>query len=97
MKPAPKIIYPALTSQFILLMLSSAVVSVIAADDLTSVAANIQSETFRSFEVYIVVALIYLLLSLMFSALLNHMRNFSFLLFSNKSLFYFFRYSCVLV
>ncbi|MDO4969734.1 MAG: amino acid ABC transporter permease, partial [Comamonadaceae bacterium] len=66
---ALKTIYPALTSQFILLMLSSAVVSVIAADDLTSVAANIQSETFRSFEVYIVVALIYLLLSLMFSAL----------------------------
>ena len=67
LKPALKTIYPALTSQFILLMLSSAVVSVISADDLTSVAANIQSETFRSFEVYIVVALIYLLLSLLFS------------------------------
>ncbi|HCL85984.1 MAG TPA: ABC transporter permease [Comamonadaceae bacterium] len=69
LKPALKTIYPALTSQFILLMLSSAVVSVISADDLTSVAANIQSETFRSFEVYIVVAVIYLLLSLLFSAL----------------------------
>ena len=50
-------------------MLSSAVVSVISADDLTSVAANIQSETFRSFEVYIVVAAIYLLLSLAFNLL----------------------------
>ena len=69
LKPALKTIYPALTSQFILLMLSSAVVSVISADDLTSVAANIQSETFRSFEVYIVVALIYLLLSLAFNLL----------------------------
>lgn len=69
LKPALKTIYPALTSQFILLMLSSAVVSVISADDLTSVAANIQSETFRSFEVYIVVAAIYLLLSLAFNAL----------------------------
>ncbi|GAB2478509.1 MAG: amino acid ABC transporter permease [Comamonas sp.] len=69
LKPALKTIYPALTSQFILLMLSSAVVSVISADDLTSVAANIQSETFRSFEVYIVVAAIYLLLSLLFNAL----------------------------
>ena len=67
LKPALKTIYPALTSQFILLMLSSAVVSVISADDLTSVAANIQSETFRSFEVYIVVAVIYLLLSLAFN------------------------------
>lgn len=69
LKPALKTIYPALTSQFILLMLSSAVVSVISADDLTSVAANIQSETFRSFEVYIVVAVIYLLLSLAFNLL----------------------------
>ncbi|MBU2409233.1 MAG: ABC transporter permease subunit, partial [Gammaproteobacteria bacterium] len=68
-KPALKAIYPALTSQFILLMLSSAVVSVISAEDLTSVAANLQSQTFRSFEIYIVVAGIYLLLALAFSAL----------------------------
>jgi polar amino acid transport system permease protein len=69
LKPALRAVYPALTSQFILLMLSSAVVSVISADDLTSVAANLQSQTFRSFEIYIVVAGIYLLLSLAFSAL----------------------------
>jgi polar amino acid transport system permease protein len=50
-------------------MLSSAVVSAISADDLTSVAANLQSQTFRSFEIYIVVALIYLLLAMAFSAL----------------------------
>lgn len=68
LKPALRAIYPALTSQFILLMLSSAVVSVISADDLTSVAANLQSQTFRSFEIYIVVAGIYLALSLSFSA-----------------------------
>src|SRR5450432_9721 len=69
LKPALKAIYPALTSQFILLMLSSSVVSVISADDLTSVASNLQSQTFRSFEIYIVVALIYLALSLSFSTL----------------------------
>ena len=68
-KPALKAIYPALTSQFILLMLSSAVVSVISADDLTSLAATLQSQTFRSFEIYIVVTVIYLGLSLAFSAL----------------------------
>ena len=43
LKPALRTVYPALTSQFILLMLSSAVVSAISADDLTSVAANLQS------------------------------------------------------
>jgi polar amino acid transport system permease protein len=69
LKPALKAIYPALTSQFILLMLSSAVVSAISADDLTSVAANLQSQTFRSFEIYIVVTLIYLGLAMAFSAL----------------------------
>lgn len=69
LKPALRTVYPALTSQFILLMLSSAVVSAISADDLTSVAANLQSQTFRSFEIYIVVAGIYLLLALSFSAL----------------------------
>ncbi len=69
LKPALKAIYPALTSQFILLMLSSAVVSVISADDLTSVAASLQSQTFRSFEIYIVVAVIYLGLALLFSGL----------------------------
>ena len=69
LKPALKAIYPALTSQFILLMLSSAVVSAISADDLTSVAANLQSQTFRSFEIYMVVAVIYLALALAFSAL----------------------------
>ena len=69
LKPALKAVYPALTSQFILLMLSSAVVSVISADDLTSVAANLQSQTFRSFEIYIVVTAIYLALTLSFSAL----------------------------
>jgi polar amino acid transport system permease protein len=69
LKPAMRAIFPALTSQFILLMLSSAVVSVISADDLTSVAANLQSQTFRSFEIYIVVTGIYLALALAFSAL----------------------------
>lgn len=69
LKPAMRAIFPALSSQFILLMLSSAVVSVISADDLTSVAANLQSQTFRSFEIYIVVTLIYLTLALIFSGL----------------------------
>ena len=44
-------------------------VSVISADDLTSVAANLQSQTFRSFEIYIVVTLIYLALAMAFSGL----------------------------
>jgi len=67
LKPALRAVFPALSSQFILLMLTSSVVSVISADDLTSVAANLQSQTFRSFEIYIVVTAIYLSLALAFS------------------------------
>lgn len=74
LKPALRAIFPALSSQFILMMLTSAVVSVISADDLTSVAANLQSQTFRSFEVYIVVTLIYLALALSFSALFRQLQ-----------------------
>lgn len=66
--PALKAIYPALTSQFILLLLSSSVVSAISAEELTAVANNIQARTFRSFEIYIVVTAIYLALSFLFSA-----------------------------
>ena len=71
LKPALRTIYPALTSQFIYLMLASSVVSVISADDLTSVAASLQSLTFRSFEIYIVVTFIYLAMTLAFSALFS--------------------------
>ncbi len=61
--PAIQAVYPALTSQFILLMLYSSVCSTIAASELTGAAGDIQSRTFRSFEVYFLVTLIYLILS----------------------------------
>jgi polar amino acid transport system permease protein len=66
MLPAIKIIYPALTSQFVLLMLATSVVSQISAPDLFHVASIIQSRTFRDFEIYVVVAVIYLALALSF-------------------------------
>ncbi|MCZ4093751.1 amino acid ABC transporter permease [Sinorhizobium psoraleae] len=69
MKPALRTVYPALTSQFIYLMLNTSVVSVISADDLAAAGNDLQSATFASFEVYIAVTLIYLALSVGFSAL----------------------------
>src|SRR3954451_7085800 len=54
--PALQVMYPALASQFILLMLATSIVSQIAAPDLFHTASIIQSRTFRDFEVYIVVA-----------------------------------------
>lgn len=64
--PAVERVYPPLTSQFVLLMLSSSITSQISAEELTGIANVIQGETFRSFEVYIVVGVLYLLLSFLF-------------------------------
>jgi polar amino acid transport system permease protein len=67
--PALKIIYPALTSQFVLLMLATSIVSQISTPDLFHAASIIQSRTFRDFEVYAVVAALYLALALAFRGL----------------------------
>jgi polar amino acid transport system permease protein len=64
--PALKVIYPALASQFILLMLATSIVSLIAAEDLFHMAAFLESRTFRSFEIYLVVTGLYLALALAF-------------------------------
>ena len=64
--PAIERVYPALSSQFVLLMLASSITSQISAEELTAVANNLQSETYRSFEVYIIVALVYFSLSLFY-------------------------------
>lgn len=57
---ALRVIFPALTSQIIIIMLESAVVSQIAVQDLTYQADVLQARTFRAFETYLVVTLIYL-------------------------------------
>ncbi|KAG1205764.1 hypothetical protein G6F35_011447 [Rhizopus arrhizus] len=61
--PAIEKVYPALASQYVLLMLGTSIASQISAEELTGIASRIQSDTFRSFEVFLVVAVIYLALS----------------------------------
>ncbi|TFF22975.1 amino acid ABC transporter permease [Jiella endophytica] len=62
--PSLQRIWPALSSQLVIVMLGSAVVSQIAAEDLTYAANFIQSRTFRAFEAYFVSTLIYLVLAI---------------------------------
>jgi len=64
-KPALRAIFPSLTSQFIMLTLTTSITSAISAYELTSVGQAIESNTFRSFEVYGVVTLMYLVISWM--------------------------------
>jgi len=56
-------VYPALVSQIVITMLESAVVSQIAVTDLTHVADLIQSRTYRAFETYFVITVVYLVLA----------------------------------
>ena len=63
LKPALRDIYPSLTGQFIMLTLTSSICTSVAAYELTSVAQRIESDTFRSFEVYFTVTLMYLAIS----------------------------------
>jgi polar amino acid transport system permease protein len=76
--PAMKVIYPALASQFILLMLATSIVSQIAAPELFHTASVLQSRTFRDFEVYIVTAGMYLAMALMFRLLFAGVHRWAF-------------------
>ena len=62
--PALKLMFPALASQFILLMLATSIASQISVPELFHAASIIQSRTFRDFEVYTVIAVLYLALAL---------------------------------
>ena len=71
LKQAFQKVYPALSSQIIIVMLGSSVVSQISAEDLTYAANYIQSRNFRAFEVYFVAALFYLVLAISMRAILR--------------------------
>ena len=62
--PALARIWPALTSQIIIVMLGSAVCGQISTEDLSFAANLIQSRNFRAFEAYIVATVIYLALAI---------------------------------
>lgn len=61
--PGLERVYPALTSQFVLMMLASSVCSQISTEELTAVANYVQSETYRPLETYLVIAVAYVALS----------------------------------
>ena len=64
LKPAFAKIWPALSSQFVLMLLASSICSFISVPELSGAASIIEQRTFRSFETYIVVTAIYLILAL---------------------------------
>jgi polar amino acid transport system permease protein len=71
LKPALRAIFPSLASQFVLLTLTTSIASAVSAYELTSVAKRIESDSFRSFEVYSAVTLMYLAISWIVMNILN--------------------------
>jgi polar amino acid transport system permease protein len=69
LKPALAAIYPSLTSQFILIMLASSIVSAISVPELTGAANDIQGLTFRSLEAFLIVAGLYIALTAVFNGI----------------------------
>lgn len=76
--PAIERVWPALTSQYVLLMLASSITSQISTEELTAVANRVQSDTFRSVETYLIVAAAYLALSLVMRVLFWVVGSFAF-------------------
>ena len=62
--PALRKVWPALTSQIVIVMLGSAVCGQISTEELSFAANLIQSRNFRAFEAYLIATAIYLVLAI---------------------------------
>ena len=69
--PALQRVWPALVSQIVIVMLGSAVCGQIATEELSYAANVIATRSFRTFEAYILVTAVYLLLAIALRRLLN--------------------------
>ena len=69
--PTLRVIYQPLAGQFTMLLLGSSVVSAISANELTSAANLLQSVNFRTFETYLVVTFMYLLMVFAFRGMFS--------------------------
>jgi polar amino acid transport system permease protein len=71
LRPALQKIWPALSSQIVIVMLGSAVCSQIAVEELSYAANFIQTRNFRAFEAYLVATAIYLVMAFLLRQLLR--------------------------
>lgn len=70
-----RIMLPPMTGEFVHLIKSSAIVSVIAVAELTTVGRNIISDTFMSFEIWFTVAAVYMVLTLTLSICVTYLER----------------------
>ena len=67
--------FPSLSSQFIFIFLTTGIISEIGVNDLTHAGLYIDSRTFRTFEIFIVLSILYIALSLLFKTSLEVVFN----------------------
>ena len=70
-----KVMLPPLTNEAVQLIKSSAIVSVIAVAELTTIGRNIISDTYMSFEIWFTVAAVYLVVTLILSSLVSRLEK----------------------
>lgn len=75
LRPALQKIWPALSSQIVIVMLGSSVCSQIAVEELSFAANFIQGRNFRAFEAYIIATLLYLALAILLRQILRLIGN----------------------
>lgn len=63
LRPAMERVYPALVSQYVLLMLGTSILSAVGVEELFGITNRVQSETFRNFEIFVLLGFVYLGLS----------------------------------
>jgi len=67
-RPALERVYPALSSQYVLMMLASSILSSVGVEELFGISNRIQSDTYRNFEVFVVLGVLYLVLAVVVRA-----------------------------
>lgn len=72
LRPALQKVWPALSSQIVIVMLGSSICSQISVEELSFAANFIQSRNFRAFEAYLVTTLIYLVMAILLRQILHY-------------------------
>ncbi|MGY9046496.1 MAG: ABC transporter permease subunit, partial [Rhodobacterales bacterium] len=73
-----KVLFPPLSNHYILMTLGTSMAAIFGVEELTGRAFNINSETFRSLEVFSIVAVIYVFVTLIASVALALFGKFAF-------------------
>lgn len=71
-------VYPSISSQFIFLFLTTGLISEIGVEDLTWAGRFVADRTFRDFEVFIVLTILYMLMVYMFLGILSLIKRWAF-------------------